>query len=809
MSLLHCRQIFLTICGLTLTSFLSGGVTAVQASTSQILVVQVADNSPGSKLNISILLEGVNNRQAELLESLYHPQYAYRYFMQETDNYGMDENIKNIISNMESYAVLVYSSISDLNFIELELRADKRFSYSENILMGSFSSAPNDPFFSQQWGAVSAGYGIWGFNTGWSTVGLVDGGVVTKSPSPGQGNSHLLYEVDHYDLNQVVSYLQSWDFRDAAVVLPIPIHPRRKLKMPVAGQWEGIPHGTHTLGIIAANANNNQGITGICWNCVVNYAQVTPWIELPLAIENLGYTGIQVLNYSGSAHYKSGLPCEAYDYGVGSAPICPAIALLKEFEISFVAAAGNNISGVDFPARDSSVIAVGGYAAGTIEIPWDERNYPVDPWDHPSGCPDIPAVPALWECGSNTGAELDFMAPARNILSTLPVGAVYNPIHPQYGCNDANHPVDGIGYCTGTSMAAPHVTGLISLITSMSPLLGRSSVYQALKIGASQTWNIGHTPAMGWGRATASQFNRFVFGMSGCNFKSRLTPMFVLNNAEDRDRLYTVRPSVASAALAGRYLADPRDTTCWHWHNCGVPTERERSRPYRSVSSAEAALVPAYPGYPGYTSGPANVRPRAAFWVLTNNMASWGNYYNVRPLYRLSFAEECDWRDHIYTTEQLGIDVLTQTDYCPNHPGKQSFHLAAIEGYIFRECPPEFSCDNLTDPTEPQKLYRRWSEQHEMSALLLESQLNLPIFSSYTEDAFGGTTDGFLGYVFVNVDSDGDGLPDGYERWIGTNPYSVDSDGDGIPDGIEFPVAGLQFPEPMDPLLPLENGVCQ
>ncbi|HHX63251.1 MAG TPA: hypothetical protein GX707_21465, partial [Epulopiscium sp.] len=39
-------------------------------------------------------------------------------------------------------------------------------------------------------------------------------------------------------------------------------------------------------------------------------------------------------------------------------------------------------------------------------------------------------------------------------------------------------------------------------------------------------------------------------------------------------------------------------------------------------------------------------------------------------------------------------------------------------------------------------------------------------------------------------DSDGDGLPDWFEKEIGTDPYSVDTDGDGLPDGYEYCVLG-------------------
>lgn len=65
-----------------------------------------------------------------------------------------------------------------------------------------------------------------------------------------------------------------------------------------------------------------------------------------------------------------------------------------------------------------------------------------------------------------------------------------------------------------------------------------------------------------------------------------------------------------------------------------------------------------------------------------------------------------------------------------------------------------------------------------------------------------------IGYVFPNVGSDGDGLPDGLERMYGMLRFNSDSDGDGCPDGIEFPIAGIQQPGKDPNGTPL-GGTCQ
>lgn len=62
--------------------------------------------------------------------------------------------------------------------------------------------------------------------------------------------------------------------------------------------------------------------------------------------------------------------------------------------------------------------------------------------------------------------------------------------------------------------------------------------------------------------------------------------------------------------------------------------------------------------------------------------------------------------------------------------------------------------------------------------------------------AYPATSPKLLGYAYPSVDSDGDGLADGFERVIGTSDASVDSDGDGASDSEEFPMAEISTSDP-------------
>jgi hypothetical protein len=798
----------------------------------------VADNRPESPLTAEGLIALVNRPESGHpdLQLLGSPRYAAAYFRAQPSTFGVSERHREILETLKHYVVLAYEQPEGLEAIVERLDADQRFAYAEVPRTGGPSAVPNDPHFSfpvffppippypvnYQWSAQPQHLNLaaaWDRNPGWAHVGILDGGPPVKAPLPGP-TDHLLYEVDHFDLNQVIRYKHSWDFRRSNEVAPPSVYPRRALKNEPGHPlfWGYNPHGTHVLGIIAANANNGLGVAGICQDCSVSYAQIAYRLEMPLALLSSMHSGSQVINLSGYLAYQKGLPCTLYSYGPASAPACPLLALFEEWDTTFVAAAGNDLKGVahappgswaDFPANDPKSTGVGGSdLRGEL---WDERFWipPVvafDPWDQTSGsetgCTDQQGTgfPAFDECGSNLDSSVDFLAPARKVLSTLPVGAVFSHLHPLHDvCNDSNFPgTAGIGYCTGTSMAAPMVSGAVALVRSVNPLLPRNEVSSVLQ----STGQI--DPGTGLPIPDAGAAVDRAYGIvAGQVAKLRLTPMFLLKNASDGDRLYTTRPQVAQGALGGLYLADPPDTDCFTTvpPTCGAPTPAETARPYLSAND-EAMPVNGYLYYPAYGSE-IGVQPAAAFWVLTSDVTHIRNA-EVRPLFRLSFAEPCAWREHVYTTEQAGIDYFSNNDFCVQ-TGRQSFHYEGVEGYIFRECPSGFTCNNLSDPSEPQALYRRYSTLHQMGALLLESDLLNPAYSSYSTDVYSAGN-GFLGYVFPNVDTDADGLPDGFERLLGMNRLIQDSDGDGCADFIEYPLA-LAQPAGRDPLV-FQSGTC-
>lgn len=98
-----------------------------------------------------------------------------------------------------------------------------------------------------------------------------------------------------------------------------------------------------------------------------------------------------------------------------------------------------------------------------------------NPVEYPAAFPDVVGVGAISETNrrarfSNTGPHISLVAPSTNILSTLPLkaSAYRNEEETEYGA------------WSGTSMAAPHVTGAATLLRAKARSLKAKEVAERL-----------------------------------------------------------------------------------------------------------------------------------------------------------------------------------------------------------------------------------------------------------------------------------------------------------------------------------------
>ncbi len=245
---------------------------------------------------------------------------------------------------------------------------------------------PNDINYDEQWNLkmTALNYG-WIEETGSSNIriAVIDTGI----------------DEDHPDLANRINLEESYNFvDDNANIRDI----------------DG--HGTHVAGTAAAVTDNSKGIAGVSWKGKI------------IAIKALDDTGNgSISNIVEAIIYAAGLSdnpkkIDAVDlinmslgsYS-GSTTLENAVKQAAEAGVIMVAAAGNNGSGLDYPAAYQEVISV-----AAVDSSGNIASF------------------------SNDGSTLDLAAPGQSILSTVP---------------DADY-----AYYSGTSMAAPHVSGIISLM---------------------------------------------------------------------------------------------------------------------------------------------------------------------------------------------------------------------------------------------------------------------------------------------------------------------------------------------------------
>ena len=206
-------------------------------------------------------------------------------------------------------------------------------------------------------------------------------------------------------------------------------------------------HGTHVAGIIAASGNNGKGIVGVNWNAKIvgaKFLDANGSGSLANAITALNY-GIALK----AAGHNIVVSNNSWGGGSYSSALASAIAAAEKAGILFVASAGNSAANND--------------TTGT---------YPAN-YDYPNviSVASITSSNTLSSFSNYGATAVDIAAPGSSIYSTYP-NSRYTSL-------------------SGTSMAAPQVSGLALLAQSMCD--GKLSVAQmktALLSGAVRNTNL-------------------------------------------------------------------------------------------------------------------------------------------------------------------------------------------------------------------------------------------------------------------------------------------------------------------------------
>ncbi|HEY8766091.1 MAG TPA: S8 family serine peptidase [Dehalococcoidia bacterium] len=336
------------------------------------------------------------------------------------------------------------------------------------------ASAPNDPYYPQQWNMQEIGLGAAREQSdGGSgvTVAVLDTGVAYENYQDG-----------------ATEYRQAPDLALTTFVSPcdmsvVPTTDPFNCQDTHANDDYG--HGTHVTGTIAENTDNLYGTAGIAPKAKIMPIKVCgpipgttgygcPDDKLAQGIEYAVQNGADVINLSIAG------PEQISD------AVRVALADARNAGVVVVAAAGNGTNGVghgtlDYPAAVDSVIAVG--AVGIFENRAGYSNYGVGEGTH----------------------QLDLVAPGGDPAAEGSASVILQQTYAT--CTSASDFTQFLPAtpCSGTSMAAAHVTGVAALIESKFPGLTATQVRDDLRCSAEDLGDPGYDQQYGYGLVRADR----------------------------------------------------------------------------------------------------------------------------------------------------------------------------------------------------------------------------------------------------------------------------------------------------------------
>lgn len=328
--------------------------------------------------------------------------------------------------------------------------------YAEPDTIMRIQQTPNDPRFGEQWhyaAPIPGTYGAnlpaaWDITTGATSivVAVIDTGILNHADLAGR-------TVSGYDFIGDIQVANDGNGRDNN-----PSDPGDWITSAenASGYFQGCGasnsswHGTHVAGTIAANSNNGVGVAGISWGAKI----------LPVRV--LGKCGGYTSDIVDGIRWAAGL-------SVSGVPANANPARVINLSLGGSGTCSTTYRNAINAAVNAGTVVV--VAAGNSNA--NAANYT------PASCANVITVASTGRTGnrayySNYGSTVEISAPGGDknidsgILSTLNTGTT-------------TPAADSYAFYQGTSMATPHVAGIVSLILSVNPSLTPAQVTALLQ----------------------------------------------------------------------------------------------------------------------------------------------------------------------------------------------------------------------------------------------------------------------------------------------------------------------------------------